>query len=170
MIYLGSDHGGFKLKEKIKKWLDEWGYQWQDLGNTVFDKEDDYPQFAISVAEKVVEEERKYANKQIKQARGILTCRSAAGVVIAANKVKGARAFTAFDVVSARHGRQHNDANILALSGDWLTEGKAKKILQAFLETEFSSGERHKRRLGQIEEYENKSEIQNSKSQTNTNI
>jgi len=86
--------------------------------------------------------------------KGILACRSAAGVVIAANKVKGIRAFTAFDVVSARHGREHNDANILALSGDWLTEGKAKRVLSEWLETEFSGAERHKRRLRQIEEYE----------------
>ena len=157
MIYLGADHGGFDLKEKIKKWLTKWGYAWEDLGNTLYEIEDDYPIFARNVARKVAEEEKgnKYPKQWCDRPKGIITCRSAAGMVITANKVKGARCATAFDSRSAKHCRLHNDANILALSGDWLDEYQAKKILKIWLDTEFSGEERHIRRLKEIEEFEN---------------
>lgn len=156
MIYLGCDHGGFDLKEKIKKWLTHWGYAWEDLGNTLYEKEDDYPQFAIAVAQKVVEEEKRgnqYPNPWHDRPKAIITCRSAAGMVIAANKIAGARCATAFDKRSAQHCRLHNDVNILALSGDWLEEYQARKIIKVWLSTEFSGEERHIRRLKQIEEF-----------------
>lgn len=159
MIYLGSDHGGFDLKEKIKKWLTKWEYAWEDLGNAVYEKEDDYPSFAIVVAQKVAEEEKngnQYPKQWRNRPKGIITCRSAAGMVMAANKVAGTRCATAFDSRSAKHCRLHNDVNILALSGDWLEEYQAKKILQIWLDTEFSGEERHVRRLKLIEEYESK--------------
>ena len=162
MIYLGADHGGFDLKEKIKKWLKLWGYEWEDLGNTVYEKEDDYPSFAIAVAQRVAEEEKNgnsYPKSWLSRPKGVITCRSAAGMVIAANKVKGGRCATAFDSRSAKHSRLHNDANILALSGDWLEEYQAKKILKIWLETEFSGEERHVRRLKEIEEYEKASRV-----------
>ncbi len=157
MIYLGADHGGFDLKEKIKKWLTKWGFAWEDLGNTLYEIEDDYPFFAGNVARKVAEEEKgnKYPKQWRDRSKGIITCRSAAGMVITANKVKGARCATAFDSRSAKHCRLHNDANILALSGDWLDEYQAKKILKIWLDTEFSGEERHIRRLKEIEEFEN---------------
>lgn len=157
MIYLGSDHGGFDLKEKIKKWLTRWGYAWEDLGNALYEKEDDYPTFAVAVAQKVVEEEKngnKYPKQWCDRPKGILICRSAAGMVISANKVAGARCATAFDFRSAKHCRFHNDVNILALSGDWFDEYQAKKILKIWLETEFSGEERHVRRIKQIGESE----------------
>ena len=147
MIYLGSDHGGFNLKERVKAWLDEWGYQYEDLGNTVYDSGDDYPRFAFEVAKKVgrgVEEEN----------RGILFCRSAVGMVIAANKVKGARVAACYDEKMTRLSREHNNANIIALPGDKLTDEQAKNILKIFLETEFSSDARHRRRVGQIVDFE----------------
>jgi len=162
MIYLGADHGGFKLKEEIKKWLSRWGYQWEDLGNKFYDKEDDYPKFAFAVAKRVALEERKLFSKESKfelyqtkipwkeRPKGIIACRSAAGMVIAANKVEGARCAAVFDLESAKHCREHNDVNVLALAGDWLDEAKAKKILAVWLDTEFSFEERHIRRLRQI--------------------
>lgn len=166
MIYLGSDHGGFDLKEKIKNWLTEWEYSFEDLGNKVYDKEDDYPLYAFAVAEKVAKEEKNlpagrqdgkvYPTPWKERPKGILCCRSAAGMVIAANKVKGARATTVFDLRSARHCRLHNDVNILALSGDWLEDYKVKEILKTWLTTEFSGEERHRRRLKQIEKFETK--------------
>lgn len=153
MIYLGSDHGGYLLKDKIKSWLDDWGYKYQDLGAHKLDPDDDYPQFAFAVAEKVsLEDNPTQAWK--KRSKGILACRSAAGMVIAANKVKDVRAAAAFDIQSARHCREHNDANIIALSGDWLKETEAKKILEIWLETEFSKEARHSRRVQQIREKE----------------
>ncbi|MEK7557172.1 MAG: RpiB/LacA/LacB family sugar-phosphate isomerase [Patescibacteria group bacterium] len=146
-VYLGADHGGFELKERIKRWLVEWGHTWEDLGNTTYDKGDDYPPFALAVAEKV---------GKTRDAIGILACRSAAGMVIAANKVKGVRAITVHDENSAGLAREKNDANVVVLSGDWLSEKEAKKILKVFLETPFSGEERHIRRIKTIEEYENK--------------
>ena len=144
-VYLGSDHGGFELKGKMKEWLKEWGYEYEDCGNTVYDKDDDYPDYAFAVARKVTED---------KDSMGILGCRSAAGVVIAANKIKGVRAGGAHNIKSAKHMREHNDANVLAVSGDWLDEEQAKGIIEVFLRTKFSGDERHVRRLRKIAEVE----------------
>ncbi len=160
MIYLGSDHGGFDLKEKIKKWLTLWGYEWEDLGNILYDKDDDYPQFAFFVASRVAKEEaegKKYPLFWRQRPKGILCCRSAVGMVIAANKVKGARAVACFNPEYVKLSRLHNDTNILALGADWLDDLEVKKIIKTWLETEFSGEERHLRRLGQIANYENKS-------------
>lgn len=147
MIYIGADHGGFELKKKVKTWLEEWGYDYQDIGNRIYDIEDDYPKYAIEVAKRVAEDEKN---------RGILICRSAVGMVIAANKIKGIRAAAVYDEKTARLCREHNDANIIGLSGDRLSDFQAKKILKIFLETEFSDEARHKRRVEQIGEIEEK--------------
>jgi ribose 5-phosphate isomerase B len=157
MIYLGSDHGGFDTKEKIKKWLTRWGYVWEDVGNTVYDKEDDYPKFAYMVAKKVAVEEsggKKYPVAWSQRTKGILLCRSAAGMVIAANKVKGVRAIVAFSPDYAKQTRLHNDANVLAIGADWLEDFQMKKVIKTWLETEYSGEERHARRIGQIGEIE----------------
>jgi len=144
MIFLGADHGGFELKNKVREWLAEWGEEFKDLGNKVYDKEDDYPDYAIAVAKEVAKGDNK----------GILFCRSAAGMVIAANKVTGVRAVAAFDKESAQHSREHNDANVLVLSGDWLDEEKARQIAKVWLNTKFTQEERHVRRLNKIKEIE----------------
>lgn len=153
MIYLGADHGGFELKEKLKKWLKEWGHDFDDLGNLELDPDDDYPDFALAVAKEVAQEDD--SNKPWKErAKGILVCRSGGGVVIAANKVKGIRAVDVFDAKSARHSREHNDANVIALSGDWMNEETVREAVKVWLETEFSKDERHVRRIGKIIAYE----------------
>lgn len=146
MIYLGTDHAGFALKEQIKIWLSEWKLEFIDCGNTIFDANDDYPDFAFIVAENIAKNPG---------SKGILACQSATGMVIAANKVKGIRASSAFDERSAQHCRSHNDTNILALSGEWISEDEAKEILKVWLDTPFSNEERHKRRLSKIEQFEN---------------
>ena len=151
MIYLGSDHGGYELKQKIMTWLAEWGKTYEDLGNKNYDENDDYPEFAIAVAQKVAENQ----NEQVK---GILICRSAVGMVIAANKIKGARGAAVYDEQMARLSREHNNANIIGLSGDRVNEEEAKQIIRVFLETKFSEEERHRRRVGQIKDYEEKRE------------
>lgn len=164
MIYLGADHGGYDLKEKIKGWLTQNHYKWEDLGNTTFDPGDDYQEFAFQVAEKVAGEEKKSGEKQEitvkswkESPKGVLLCRSSAGMVIAANKVKGIRAAAAFDQESAEHSRRHNSSNILALSGDRLKDLEAIDILKVWLETEFSNLDRYVLRLKAIEEYEKSS-------------
>ena len=146
MIYLGADHAGFALKEHIKLWLTEWNMEYEDLGNTIFDADDDYPDFAFKVAENVTKDPNN---------RGILTCQSAACMVIAANKVKGIRAVAVFDNFTSEHSREHNDSNIVALPGMHLSEEKTKEILKIWLETPFGNEERHKRRLEKINKFEN---------------
>jgi ribose 5-phosphate isomerase B len=154
MIYLGSDHGGFALKQKIKDFLKKEGYEFDDLGNVADDKSDDYPDYAFPVAERVGQADPKNIFWK-ERPKGILICKSAAGVVIAANKVKNVRAVAAFDVKSAVHSRKDNDANILALSALWTKEKEAEMIVKAWLTTEFSNAERHIRRINKIKEYEN---------------
>jgi len=155
MIYLGSDHGGFSLKKEIMKKLDGLRYEYVDLGNKSLDPEDDYTDYSFAVAERVAEEYD--GSLPWKDAvKGILFCRSSAGVVIAANKVKGIRCASAFDEVSAKKSREHNDSNILALSGDWLKPNEAIKVLMIWLKTDFSDEKRHIRRINKITEYENR--------------
>lgn len=144
-IYLGADHGGYELKEKAKSWLHDWGYQYEDLGAHRFDPADDYPHYAFAVAEKVAQEP---------EAVGVLLCRSGGGVTIAANKVKGVRAVPVNSEQEAIHAREHNNANVISLSGDWLGDEQAQVILKRYLVTSFTAEERHQRRLAQIAQYE----------------
>lgn len=151
MIYLGADHGGYALKEKTKDALTAWGYRWEDLGNTVLDTTDDYPLYALAVAKRIAHDLQKG-----KAAKGILACRSAAGMAIVANKVSGIRAVDPHDIQSAILSRQKNDANILVLGGDFLSENEALEIIKAWLASEFTGEERHVRRLEQIKRFEEK--------------
>lgn len=141
MIYLGADHRGFELKEGIKKYLENLGYSYQDLGNTILDPDDDYPDFAEKVAEKI---------SQNPKYRGILSCGSGVGVNIVANKFKNVRATLGFNEEVAQVTRQHSDTNVLCLPADFLSQEKAEKIVKIWLETEFSGEERHKRRIKKI--------------------
>lgn len=150
-VVIGADHGGLKLKDVLKKFLEEKGYEVEDEGPYEFDPDDDYPDYSRKVAEKVGKEGAEIGQKNV---MGVLICRSAAGVIIAANKVKGIRAVSAINEKQAMHSREHNDANVLGLSGDWMSEQKAKKIVTAWLETPYSNEERHTRRLKKIAEME----------------
>lgn len=157
MIYLGADHRGFKIKEETKKYLEELGYSCEDLGNKVFDTDDDYPDFTEKVAKKI---------SQNPKDRGILFCGSAIGMSIFANKFKGVRAALCFNEKMAQLSRSHNDANILCLSADFLPLAKIKGIVKIWFETEFSRESRHRRRLAKIKNYEmSKLQIGDDKSQ-----
>lgn len=145
MIYLGSDHAGHELKLEIASYLKERGREFKDLGNTISDPDDDYPDFAFAVAEGVAADA---------DAFGILACGSAQGVCMAANKVKGIRAAAVATPEDARMTREHNAANVLCLSGWNRTIDEVKPIIDAFLTTEFTNEERHVRRLAKISEYE----------------
>ncbi len=145
MIYLGADHRGFDLKERLKKRLADEGFMVTDLGNDHLDPQDDYVVFADKVAEAV---EGEGDNK------GILLCGSGAGVDMVANKVDGVRSALVFDVARAKQAREHEDANIISLPADTLDETEAWDIVQAFLTTEFSGEQRHIRRLKEMEEVE----------------
>lgn len=144
-IFIGADHRGFQLKETLRDWLESQGHQVTDCGNTVFDPDDDFPDFALAVAEKVV---------QTADSRGIVVCGSGVGVNIAANKVKGIRASTGINADEVRHARKHDDLNVLALSSDYTDEAETKKMIEVFLNTPFEPEERFIRRLKKIAAYE----------------
>lgn len=142
MIGIGSDHGGFALKETIKKHLEERGLEYKDYG-TYSSASCDYPVYGRAVAKAVAAGECQL---------GILICGTGIGISITANKVPGVRAALCSDCFSAAATREHNDANILALGARVLGEGLALKIVDTFLDTPFSHDERHIRRIAMIEE------------------
>ena len=142
MLAIGSDHGGFYLKQAIMKHLDSRGIAYKDFGTSTPDS-CDYPDYGKAVAKAVASGEYE---------RGILICGTGIGISITANKVPGIRAALCGDCFSAEATRQHNDANILALGARVTGEGLALKIVDTFLDTPFSGDERHIRRIAKIEE------------------
>lgn len=146
IVYLGSDHAGFELKNKIKKLLDELGLKYEDLGPNKYDTDDDYPDFIIPVAQKVAENSG---------SRGIVFGGSGQGEAIAANKIKGIRAALYYggplDIVKL--SRTHNDSNILSLGARFVNENEAIQAVKLWLETEFEGG-RHQRRIEKIKNVE----------------
>ena len=138
-IALGADHAGFELKEALKSWLIEQGYQVLDFG-THSPESVDYPDYAGQVAEAV-------ADRKVE--RGVLICGTGIGMAITANKVPGVRAALCSDQYTARMSREHNDANVLTLGGRLMDADMAVEILSLWLTTEFT-GDRHQRRLDKI--------------------
>ena len=145
-IYIGSDHRGWELKGKLEDYLKEEGYRVIDMGNQNLVEGDDYPDFGYAVAKRVVHDEGSH---------GIVICGSGAGICIVANKVKGARAAAGFNEEEARLARSDDDSNILCLPGNFMSVNDAKKVVNAWLETDFSGAERHVRRLKKVEDIEN---------------
>lgn len=147
MIALGSDHGGFDLKEKIKVYLDKAGLAYEDFGCD--SKEScDYPVFGKAAAEAVASGR---CNK------GIVICTTGIGISIAANKVKGIRCALCHDPLSAEMTRRHNDANMLAMGAGIVGPNLAERITEVFLHTDFEGG-RHARRVGLITDMEKETE------------
>ncbi len=144
MIYLGADHAGFYLKEELKKYLKELGYEYEDLGNNEMSVEDDYPDFALKVAEKISGTDN----------LGILICATGSGMCITANKVKGIRASVIWNDFTALQSREHNNANIICLAGKVLDTETAKNMVRLWLDAEFTNEERHIRRLDKIKNIE----------------
>lgn len=148
-IVIGSDHAGFKLKEKLKDFLNKTNYKIVDVGTNNTESAD-YPDYAVKVGEKVSNTSN----------FGILVCGSGIGMSIAANKVPGARAALCRDELDAEMSRKHNDANIVCLGERVSSDDKAMKIVKKFLETEFEGnkkeGLRHKKRVEKFKEIEKK--------------
>ncbi len=140
-IAIGSDHGGFGLKEELRKYLTEQGHEVEDMG-CYSTQSCDYPVFGKKVAEAVA---GKTADK------GIVICTTGIGMSITANKVAGVRCALCTDPYSAKMTRLHNDANVLALGAGIVGLNLAKEIADTFLGTDFSGEERHSRRIAQIE-------------------
>lgn len=143
MIAIGSDHGGYKLKEEIKKYLDEKRIEFKDFG-TVSEERVDYPEIAKEVSKSVQKKEAEF---------GILICKTGLGMSIVANKFKGIRCAVCHNENTAKYARLHNNANVLALSGQDLSVNDAICILRMWLATEFEGG-RHQNRIEMIEEIE----------------
>ena len=137
MIVIGSDHGGFALKQAIIAFLEQGGYEYQDVG-TYQETAVDYPDIAKKAAEMILRGEAE---------RGILICGTGIGISITANRYAGIRAALCHDCFSAEATRLHNDANVLAMGGRVIGPELAKKITHTFLTTPFSEDERHKRRI-----------------------
>ena len=143
-IVLGSDHAGMELKNSILKYLESLGYEAIDCGTYSLDS-CDYPDYAKKVASMVAKKEANY---------GVLVCYTGIGMSITANKFKGIRAALVSNSDAARLTREHNDANIICLSSKDLNIEQAKSFVDIFLNTPFSNGERHLRRINKIKEIE----------------
>ncbi len=143
-VIIASDHAGFRLKEKIKKYFKRKKIEFEDFGTDSLQSVD-YPDYAIKVAKAVARN---------KDHRGLLICGTGTGMSIAANKVKGIRAVAAYDAYSAKMSRIDNDANVLGLRGRFFPFEKIKRIISVWLDTPFSGEKRHKRRIKKIAAYE----------------
>ena len=130
-LFLGADHRGFRLKEKIKPWLQAQDFSFEDLGAYTYQKDDDYPDFAVPVAQAVLRT----------GGLGLLFCGSG-------------RSALGFNLRVTRQSREHENVNILSLPADHLNEDEAKKIIFTFLTTPFSAAPRHLRRLKKVKSYE----------------
>lgn len=144
MIYLAADHRGFTLKEKVREWLAEWGYDYEDMGAFKLDPADDYPIYAKKVAESMAEPED----------RGILVCGSGVGVDEVANKFDGIRSGLAISKEQIQAARNDDNINVLALASDFISEEEAREIVKIFLDTEFADEERFSRRLKEVGDIE----------------
>ncbi|MBQ3411482.1 MAG: ribose 5-phosphate isomerase B [Oscillospiraceae bacterium] len=138
-LMIGSDHGGFELKEEVKKYLESLGHEVVDVGTYTPDS-CDYPDIAKAGCEKITSGECE---------RGILICGTGIGISMAANKIRGIRAACCSDTYSARYTRLHNDANVLCFGGRVVGGGLACELVDAYLSVEFEGG-RHQRRVDKI--------------------
>ncbi|WP_431977633.1 ribose-5-phosphate isomerase [Micromonospora haikouensis] len=149
-VYLGSDHAGFELKVHLASHLAKQGYEVVDVGPHVFDPDDDYPAFCLHTGTRVVADPGSL---------GVVIGGSGNGEQIAANKVAGVRAALAWNIDTAQLGREHNDANIVAVGARQHTLDEATAIVEAFLTTSFSGNPRHARRIEQVAAYEQTGEL-----------
>lgn len=145
MLYLGADHAGYKLKEKIKKYLDKQGTEYVDAGATRQKADDDYPDYAAAAA-------RQAASK--KEARAILACGTGIGMAIAANKIKGIRAAVVWSAYAARKAVEDDHANVITLPSRLISDKESLAAVAAFLEAKPSRLARHLRRVNKIKNLE----------------
>ncbi|HUD09662.1 MAG TPA: RpiB/LacA/LacB family sugar-phosphate isomerase [Patescibacteria group bacterium] len=144
-VYLATDHAGFKLKEEIKKYLQEQKYEVVDCGAFSINPTDDYPLFIAKAAEEIEKDPNSF---------GIIFGKSGAGEEIVANKFKNVRAVEGFSTENVRLARVDNNANVLSLGAQFEDSTKAKELVEIFLKTPFSSDPRHVRRIDEITKIE----------------
>src|SRR3989339_1131483 len=138
MIYIGADHRGFELKAVVGEWLLQNGYEFEDVGNHIFDPDDDYVDYAIKVGEMIEGGE--------KNERGIIICGSGHGVEMGANRFPRVRAIIGYNSQVTVRGREHEDANILVLPSDWVDQEEAIVRVNLFLQTEKNTSARYEKR------------------------
>ena len=143
MIAIGADHGGYKLKEEIKKYLEEKGIEYTDIG-TFSEERTDYPIYAEKVAKKIASGECD---------KGIIACRSGVGMAMVANKFKGIRAGSIHSELEAKFAKSDDDINVVTLGGDYLTVNEAICIIRNWIATEFKGG-RYQERLEMVKNIE----------------
>ncbi|CAG5068736.1 Putative sugar phosphate isomerase YwlF [Dyadobacter sp. CECT 9623] len=144
-IGIAADHGGYELKEFLKKYLEEKGHTIKDFGAFALDSQDDYPDYVIPLAEAIVSQNVE---------RGIAVCGSGVGASVVANKVSGVRAALINDHFSAHQGVEDDDLNLLCLGGRVTGNMAAQELVEAFLNAEFTGAERHMRRLDKVKALE----------------
>lgn len=143
VVVMGADHGGFKMKEKLRVWLEKKGWEVDDVGAKSFDGKDDFVDYGKKVAVKVMEE---------KEVRGIVLCRNGVGMDIVSNRHGGVRCVLGFDNRQVKRARRDDDVNVLAIPADYVSTRKAKGLVGVFLKTKFSGKKRYKRRLKKLVE------------------
>ncbi len=141
-VFIGSDHGGYMLKEILKGVLENGGYEVVDVGNNQLDENDDYVDFGVAVAKKVLENP---------DSRGVILCKNGMGMSIVANRFKGVRCGLAFNAETTRRGRRDDDINILSLPAEYINEGQAVEMVKVFLTEKFGDEERYLRRINKLE-------------------
>ncbi|MCE7059975.1 RpiB/LacA/LacB family sugar-phosphate isomerase [Dyadobacter sp. CY343] len=144
-IGIAADHGGYELKEFLKKYLEEKGHTIKDFGAFALDNQDDYPDYVIPLAQAIVSQNVE---------RGIAVCGSGVGASVVANKVSGVRAALINDHFSAHQGVEDDDLNLLCLGGRVTGNMAAQELVEAFLNAEFTGAERHMRRLDKVKALE----------------
>lgn len=149
-VYLGSDHAGYDLKQRLVDYIGSLGHDVVDCGPPAYDAEDDYPPYVLRAASRTAGD---------RGSRGIVLGGSGNGEAIAANKVPGVRCALAYSDDTARLGREHNDANVLSLGARMYDEATALRYVELFLSTGFSDEPRHSRRIAQITDYERTGEL-----------
>lgn len=145
IIFIGADHRGYYLKEKIAKWLFDWDYKYFDVGAESLDLNDDYTKYASEVASLVA---------KTKSSKGVIVCGSGVGVEITANKFDGVRAAIGKTPKQVEAGRKEDNMNVLVLAAEFTYEDEAREMLKAFLQTKFSGKKRYRRRLSDISRIE----------------
>lgn len=144
-LFIASDHGGYHLKKRILRYVEhELEGKITDMGPAEYDETDDYPDYVLPLAKKVVET----------NGRGIVICKNGIGVCIDANKVDGIRAGIGYNTMAAETMMQDDNTNVLCLAAKGVSEDLALVIVKKWLESEFSNAERHKRRLEKIKQLE----------------
>jgi ribose 5-phosphate isomerase B len=139
IIYLGSDHAGFELKEKIKEFLADEGYDLEDMGPYRYNREDDYPDYALKVCKKV-----------LMGGKGILICGTGQGMDVVANKIPGIRAAVCWDEITAMNAGKHLNTNVLTIGGRVTEPDLAKRIIKIWLDSPLTIEERNARRIDKI--------------------